>query len=672
MLDLVIDKDLFKDYFLNNSENNLKLIPNTNNINILIGSNNSGKSRFIRSLMIQENCLCFEEYDKIITKIELYNQKVTDINSGIESHMEKFNRRTTWSTSGGRDFEKERANLINSCRIKKLDINNHKEILSVFQSNHEMILKLKSAMLDVYSLEDFEKFDEEFFIDYSDFNRYYIPTLRTAHSLFDTDDKSFVNEEDTEKSSIKLKKIENDILLLTYKRNYEINDKIKIFTGLHLYREILNARNSKRDRRKKFEEFENFVGKYFFNDKKIDIVAEFSKEKNLSGKNEDENINIYIEGEKETRYIFELGDGIQALIILMYQIFMAERNSLIFIDEPEINLHPGMQRLFLEQISSNPYLLRKKIKYFITTHSNHFLDLTIEKDNISIYSLSGFINEKGENKFILKNVNDGDNKILRELGVNNSSVFLANSSIWVEGISDRNYIKAFLKSYLKQLKKTYSLKEDIDFAFFEYAGSNIEHYLFSENLDANIQEIVVNDINSFSLSNRIFLLADSDNSKKNTTKGKRLVNFEKLKSDNFFPKIIWNIREIENLLTDDIWKEILIELCDKTLVKKDSDSIQKKIDKAVIEIKSKDYSTEYIGNYLNAIRDKLGKIGTKYILNKSSYMINSDGSFGTFVDKRFLSEKVFEKDFSWEIFSKNAEIKKLTEEIYNFIKNDLN
>lgn len=672
MLDLIIDKSLFKDYFLNNSENNLNHIPNTNNINILIGSNNSGKSRFIRNLMSQENFLYFKDYYNLIIKIECYNKKVNDVNSGIESHLVNFDNRTSWSTSNGRDFAKERAALVSSCRLIQLDIKKHNEILSIFKSNYEKILKLKTAKLVVHSLEDFEKFDKEFFKDYSDFNKYYIPTLRTAHSLFTTVDNTFINDERAEKSSLKFEKIEKDILHLTYKRNYGINEKVKIFTGLHLYREVLNARNSKRENREKFEEFENFVGKYFFDNKKIDIVAEFNKEKSESGKNEDENIIIYIEGEKDTRYLFELGDGIQALIILMYKIFMAESNSFIYIDEPEINLHPGMQRLFLEQISTNPDLISKNLKYFITTHSNHFLDLTIEKDNISIYSLSGFINEKRENKFILKNVNHGDNKILRELGVNNSSVFLANCSIWVEGISDRNYIKAFLKSYLIHLNEPYSLKEDIDFAFFEYAGSNVEHYLFSENLDDNVSELVITDINSFSLSNRIFLLADSDNSNKTTKKGKRLVHFEKLKKDNFFPKIIWNIREIENLLTDEIWKEILIELCDKKLVEKHKDLIEQKIDEAVIEIKSEHYSTDYIGNYLNTIREKLNKIDKNYILNKSSYVTNLDNTYGTLVNKRFLSEKVFEKNFSWEIFSKNKEIKKLTEEIYSFIKGGKN
>ena len=150
----------------------------------------------------------------------------------------------------------------------------------------------------------------------------------------------------------------------------------------------MNSRNSKRETRLKFENFQDFIGDNFFEKKKIDIVAEFRKEDNINGKNDSEIISIDIQGEKETRNLHDLGDGIQALIILMYQIYMAENDSLIFIDEPELNLHPGMQRLFLEQISNNEILKKKNLTYFITTHSNHFLDLTIEKNNVSIYSFS--------------------------------------------------------------------------------------------------------------------------------------------------------------------------------------------------------------------------------------------------------------------------------------------
>ena len=47
------------------------------------------------------------------------------------------------------------------------------------------------------------------------------------------------------------------------------------------------------------------------------------------------------------------------------------------------------------------------------------------------------------------------------LGVRNSSVFLANSTIWIEGITDRLYLKKYMEVYQRemfnrgQIKKIY-------------------------------------------------------------------------------------------------------------------------------------------------------------------------------------------------------------------------
>lgn len=345
---------------------------------------------------------------------------------------------------------------------------------------------------------------------------------------------------------------------------------------------------------------------------------------------------------------------------------MAEDNSLIFIDEPELNLHPGMQRLFLEQITNNDDLKKKNLTYIITTHSNHFLDLTIEKDDVSIYSFTPKKTKNVEKQFSIKNVNRGNNKLLKELGVNNSSVFMANCSIWVEGISDRNYIKAFLKSYCDSTKKSYP-KEDIDFAFFEYAGSNIDHYIFDDKAEKDDVEVILKDINSLAISNRIFLLADSDASEEDISKAIRLKGLQDAENDNFIPKIIWNVREIENLLTNEMWKAILIEFCNKKLVKSHEKDIFLKIEEALAEVKYSDYAKKYVGEFLEEIRNKMGKISSTFILNQSTYEVKSDGSFGTIINKRELSELVFNQNFSWEVLSENKEIETLTTEIYDFI-----
>jgi predicted ATP-dependent endonuclease of OLD family len=618
---LILSKsELFNDYFLNDEAEPIFYLPNFNIINVIIGANNSGKSRFMRHLL------------SLDTLEFIYDDIVNDYNSTI----------TKYNDSGINEFRVENINLRNLFKI----IQSNKVVLSRGRYSAENTLKSQLT-----------QFEQDMLITSTKYSKYYIPTLRSAHSLYTHVNSSY-------------NKIEDDIYLNTLVRNYKFKSgAVDVFTGLHLYKNILNARNSKREIRESFEKFEEFISKYFFNGKKIDIVAEFNKDNSLKGNNELEIISVHIAGE-EDKSLYDLGDGIQAIIILMYKIFMAEKGSLICIDEPELNLHPGMQRLFLEQISSNPELEEKKLTFFISTHSNHFLDLTIEQNNVSIYSFSPKDSKEGKSKqFVIKNVNRGDNSILKHLGVNNSSVFMANCSLWVEGVSDRNYIKAFLKSYLKGKNKT--LKEDIDYAFFEYAGSNIAHYMFEEDISESEEEKVRNEINALALSNKIFLLADSDNVDGRTKKGKRLKELEENEKANFIPKIIREVREIENLLTNEVWENVLVKFCNKKLMDNHESEVFNRISDALTKHNSSDYKKDYIGVFLNKVDVELKEIDNTRILNKI-YEIKSDGSYGTFIQKSELSQYVLEADIEWEVFAKSKEIETLTKEIYQFIIDSMN
>jgi len=102
---------------------------------------------------------------------------------------------------------------------------------------------------------------------------------------------------------------------------------------------------------------------------------------------------------------------------------------------------------------------KQKLKVLFTTHSNNFLDLSLQADDVSIFQFQ----KECPEKFNIKNIKP-NKEILDLLGVNNSSVLMANSSIWVEGPTDRKYISKFLKLFCEQ-NKTQHLKEDIDFAF---------------------------------------------------------------------------------------------------------------------------------------------------------------------------------------------------------------
>lgn len=667
--DLVIENsEKFKDYFLNDEDHSIKYFPKFNSINIIVGANNCGKSRFIRQLMSLNLYVGINDLLLRRELIDEYNLHVENFNRDkIQTFVDNHTKRVY-----GNSILDQKADKIQKNRLAKLNEDDFKNIISVIKSNKKRLDEMfgYTDMQDDF-LKNYSKIEET---DTKEFKpkKYYIPTLRTAHSLFHIIKPGSEKKLD-EPGTSDYEKIEKDIFLHTYLKNYKIERSVDVFTGLHLYREILNSRNSEKSIRVQFENFEKFLSINFFDGKQIDIVAKFNKNDNEKGISESESILIHVAGDKD-RKLYDLGDGIQALIILLYKIFMAEPESFIFIDEPELNLHPGMQRLFLEQITNNKDLKKKNLRYIITTHSNHFLDLTIEKDNVSIYSFSPRNNELNDKQFTIKNVNGGDNSLLKDLGVNNSSVFMANCSIWVEGISDRNYIKAFLKSYadylLKNDKKKYvNIKEDIDFAFFEYAGSNIDHYFFDNEMEKEEVEIVLQDIKALSLSNRIFLLADSDNEiiKKSSVKKRRLQALENSKAENFYPKIIWDVREIENLITNDIWNDVLINFCNENLLKDNMTEIQTKIETALQKHNYSKFKKQYIGEFLNVLREEIGKINNTYILNKSFYETKKYKVFGTIINKRYLSERVFEQNFSWEILSKNKEIEKLTIEIYNFI-----
>ncbi len=644
------DSKIIDRYYFLEDDIAIRFLPNINSINIFVGANNSGKSWMMRHLMQLKNFKRVH-FNKIINLTTNFNNT---LGKNILANQSKG---ITFYDGKLPTFEIKRFNnksfseIANIANIAKENHNNFKQLANIEsnrRSYYDVVLDA-SMVINLDTINDKIIDLTQDILEYKNLNKIYIPTLRTAHSLYNFQGEKYL-------------KIEDDIFYNTLQRNHP-TENVKIFTGLHLYKSILNARNARKEIRKRFEDFEIFVQDNFFDGKKIDIVAEFDKDKSLNGDNSDEIISIHIDGENDTRKLHELGDGIQAIIILMYQIFMAERNSAIFIDEPELNLHPGMQRLFFEQISFNKDLTEKNLMFFISTHSNHLLDLTLESDDVSIYSFTPIV-ENGDKKIVVKNINFGNAELLRDLGVNNTSVFLANASIWVEGISDRNYIKAFLKAYCDAEEGRVYPKEDIDFTFFEYAGGNIEHYILGEEVNDN-EERFVEEINALALSNKIFLLADSDMAKEGTKKYIRLKSFEEKfsRDKNFDGLILWQIRESENLLPTEVWRKVIIEFCNKNKV---NQSTQNRINQFFVENPELNRK-EYVGKFLKKIRES--GIPLNEVCKKQTR--GSGEEWQTFKDKAALSriilEKTLNKEITWEDFKQAPEIITLTKKIYQFI-----
>lgn len=301
----------------------------------------------------------------------------------------------------------------------------------------------------------------------------------------------------------------------------------RIFTAESIYDEITNKLLSEEVNRRFVKEFEEFISKNFYDG--IDFSITPNKERQY--------LAIKI-GRNNDRALYNLGEGIKQLIVLFYKIYERKDEETIFlIEEPEINLHPGFQRKFMEIITKD----FPKHQFFITTHSNHIIDLYNEADDISIYKFKNFNKEKS--KFYMERVLPKDVSILDEIGAKNSSVFMSNCTIWIEGISDKIYLSKYLELYFKEQEKTDKYKEDIHYSFVEYGGNNINHWSFID--DDNIATI-----NSSAITHNIFLICDNDNN----TKQKRKSRLKEIFGDNLY---VLKSREIENLISKKVLEDTL-------------------------------------------------------------------------------------------------------------------
>jgi AAA15 family ATPase/GTPase len=610
-------------------------------INFFVGANNSGKSTFLRNLL-----------NKTFHKVVPSSQTINNLESLKKAIKENFNRfqpdaiisikisdvrKTTPYGSFFDDRSPALKDYFNSGNIENIEINKQyfQNIIKSIESLNETSINVFNRSMEyinsqllvaielvndevrpVYqeyaqrnaitlSLSDRKNLAEyckeilpliqyylanKIIYDYPS-ERIYIPILRTLTTLFNASKGTDAGKLTTN--------IYEGTILKNYFKYGELNE-IKISTGLDFFQDILFARNNERKIRAGFEAFEKFLSKTFFSGKDVDIIAKQARE--------DREKHIYLYLDEVEHDIHRFGDGIQACILLLYPIFTAKDGAWIFIEEPELNLHPGFQIILLTTLLNNIDLNKKNLRYFITTHSNHLLDLTLTyQTDLSIFTFRE--NRSGDKRARqISNVKSSDIDALELLGVNNSSVYLSNCSVWVEGHSDTLFLRAFLKAYEIYSNSPATLKEDLHYSFFEYSGSNVSHYLFSE-IDHEDEEDKANidAIKARFLSNKILLIADRDSMKK----GNMLLAEMESK---YFTYEALSVREIENLLSPHELRILLPMLHGKL----------KSLNWESYNLDQNDYQAQYLGDYLKiklkgkfpeGLRAKSGTINSFYKIN---------------------------------------------------------
>ena len=603
----------FSSYSFDNSEN-ANVISSLSLVNIFIGTNNSGKSRLLRSLFSlkelnysRTNNSDIEQLYKIIKntnfklKEVLGNNEVTipiRVNHPIPQHLIINSTYLEDLVEVLKQFDDLRTFSFLYYRLKE-KLSNLSEIPSDIASDDAEYQGTVKAIICIR--EKFRKEFENIVFDETlgKETRYYIPILRGMRPL------------DEKEQHIDFYK---NRTLRDYFAKPALPDKEKmiIFTGLELYQTLKEKLLGEPEERELVKDFENFLSTKFFNSKPVTLIP---KEKG------DDPRVVHIKIGKEKQFpISQLGDGLQNLIICTFNIFTEKDRCLFFIEEPNMLMHPSLQRSFLEILSEFD-----QHQYFITSHSNHFLDMTLDFANISVFHFSKI---EDENKieaekpnFKVEVASAQDRRILMDLGVQNSSVFLSNSTIWVEGITERLYLRAYMKKYIEELENSddekavlANFREDYHYSFVEYQGSNLTHWSFDPD-DKDIEKIK----SSYVCANS-FLIADGDVA----TKGDRVDIYTKMLGEKNF--LILPVKEIENLMP----LEVLQKLVEKKFKKYNVNSN---------EIKYKSYAKKNfpIGKYLDSLlslekgntvfAEKSGTIKSKVEFCKKAIKIMEDPNF---------------------------------------------
>lgn len=594
-------------------------------INFFIGPNNSGKSRLLRLLF--EDDLTAMDSDQLPVWDIIDTWDSPDIDNKIDFSLKNSGYNHNLSTiirskfyNGG--FEGE-------VTLGSLEQAAEDLVTSLLRERGKVIHKDSISKFIKTILTQQKRNVYEYLKKYSDksFHKTYIPLLRGLRTLCADDVYLNRTMNDYFDSPIK-------------KRNTGAGDSLSIFTGHTLYQDLTKALLGDHIQRKSVKDYEQFLSEHFFEHKEVALVPR------LSSKSNSENDVVYLKlGNKPERPIYELGDGLQTIIMLTVQAFLNEEPTMFFIEEPEQNVHAGLQRALI-----NAFRLRPQHMYFMTTHSNHFIDMAQEHEDISLQRVHQEIND--ENKEITVVESSAPNMaILQSLGVRASSVLTANCSIWVEGVTDKRYIRAYLQKYLQELEesgkqdevvKLKLYRENLHYIFTEYQGSNITHWEFSDTPDDASKTPAKR------LSQNILLIADADIQ----SKSDRVESLRKELGSNF---LLLEWKEIENYIPE----KILIETAKKrweTFNGKDGCQITR-------------FSNLEGKNKFQSSKDGIGEILERYVEKNGSERKFYKAESGTIKDKvKFCNtaiELMTDEATNWKL---TPQLRKLCEDIYKHIK----
>ncbi|MGO1159828.1 AAA family ATPase [Acinetobacter lwoffii] len=505
----------------NDTETNYDEVLEIKRLNFFIGKNNAGKSRFLREL--------FRMYSGQHLYNSLQFRKLKGFKKQLIINLQNIPLK---NNPNYKHFINSESSLVPE---------NVGSIIQIFE-NCLNYLGQFNQLQDLYSNNNIPQAKAKFIKEIEENinkifhnKKFYIPILRGMRPVTDLD-KKYPYIERAQKD---------------YFKDPNKFNKENIVTGERLYHELKIHLLGKPQQRELIKQYEEKLSQYFFDNETVTLIPYIGKDDNG---HDNDVVHIKL-GEDDQFAIHKLGDGLQQAIVLTYEAFIKkDETHAFFIEEPELHMHAGMVRQLM-----NFYLNETSHYYFFTTHSNHLLDMADESDQVIIQKFVKLPNIDNPSKFDFKIKRcDRDRDLLASLGVRPSSVYLANCTIWVEGITDRLYITKYMEKYLAELeesneelyKKYRRFMPNYHYTFVEYAGSNLVHWCFSDTYADQLED---KGLSAKAVASEMLLIADGDIQ----GKADRVeVLKRELKKDNY---LILECKETENTLP----KEAIIRVAQK-------------------------------------------------------------------------------------------------------------